>query len=70
MFSKNILGGGEVSVATSQKVESGDLVTWVGGQQQILEWEAPSRFSNLWKTKLPPGSHFEAAVGLDGQRCV
>jgi len=61
-------GGGEVSVATSQKIEAKDLATWVGGQQQTLEWEAPSRFSNLWKTKLPPGSHFEAAVGLDGQR--
>ena len=70
IFSKNIPGGGEVSVATSQKIEAKDLATWVGGQQQTLEWEATSRFSNLWKTKLPPGSHFEAAVGLDGQRCV
>ena len=63
-------GDGVVSLATNQKIEAGDLTTWVGGQEKKLEWEGSSRFSNLWKTKLSPGSLFEAALTPEGPRFV
>ena len=63
-------GDGVVSVATNQKIEAGDLTTWVGGQEKKLEWEGASRFSSLWKTKLSQGSLFEVALGHEGARFV
>ena len=63
-----LLGDGTVSLASNQKIESVNLTTWVEGQEKILEWEASSRFSNLWKTKLSPGLFFEAALGPESPR--
>ena len=65
-----VSGDGVVSVATNQKIEAENLTTWVGGQEKRLEWEATSRFSNLWRAKLSEGSLFEAALGLEGPRFV
>ena len=65
-----VSGDGVVSLATNQKIEAGDLTTWVEGQENRLEWEGASRFSNLWKAKLSPGSFFEAALGPEGSRFV
>ena len=61
-------GDGVVSLATNQKIEAGNLTTWIEGQEKRLEWEATSRFSNLWRAKLSPGSLFEAALGPEGPR--
>ena len=63
-----VTGDGVVSVATNQKIEAADLTTWVGGQEKRLEWEATSRFSNLWRAKLSQGSLFEAALGPEAPR--
>ena len=65
-----LLGDGVVSLATNQKIEAGDLTTWVEGQEKKLEWEGSLRFSNLWRTKLFPGSLFEAALTPEGPRFV
>ena len=65
-----LLGDGVVSLATNQKIEAGDLITWVGGMEKKLEWEGSLRFSNLWRTKLSPGSLFEAALTPEGPRFV
>jgi len=61
-------GDGVVSLATNQKIEAGNLTTWIEGQEKRLEWEATSRFSNLWRAKLSPGSLFEAALAPEGPR--
>ena len=65
-----LLGDGVVSLATNQKIQAGDLTTWVEGQEKKLEWEGSLRFSNLWRTKLSPGSLFEAALTHEGPRFV